>query len=464
MKKQSVYIALAVLLLLSACGAGAQPDLAEEPTANTVSPPAPVSQPPVRVLQPSPSGVYAEPELAEPSQVQTHAFYDLAIMESIERYFSKSANELTSEDFSIISQLHAFNFSIENNYIRTLRDLPELFMELRYVSLVNYWFDEAQISLEDCLILENLESLRAVDIYTDVLPSLEFAKNLPYVSITYTKDATLSIENNLAEASVLGKDFIESHISGNPSEYIRVADGVHIYELIVTDMVTSELEEAFEQHFEAIVFISEYSNGEYHFLESIVVPRRIGNLSGGLILSDVDFDGNKDVLVSQGHFGAQGLVTFACFMHDDGEYSLNTSFSDICNPAIDNQNKEVLSTWRNWAASHSWAMYSYINGVFVQTDCLTQEPEEWGEGSEILTWKHEIEHFNGGNTDVEVYLTCDYSDDEWGAMFYDENSFWGLYSDKWRTLHNQGTLYDWSLYGNNFDAQVMEKISDLAER
>ena len=71
---------------------------------------------------------------------------------------------------------------------------------------------------------------------------------------------------------------------------------------------------------EAIVFISEYSNGVYNFIERLTVPGRIGNLTGGLILADVNFD---------------------------GEYNLNTSFSEIPNPAIDVQNQKVLSTWRN---------------------------------------------------------------------------------------------------------------------
>jgi len=399
---------------------------------------------------------------AELSKAQLYAFHDVAIMESIERYFDKSACELTQEDYSTLSKLHAFNFDIQNRNIRTLRDLPVLFPEIRYVSLAFFGFDEAQISQEDCLILENMESLRAVEIYCNVLPSLDFIKDLPYVSICYADEAILSGESNLSEASVLGKDFIESCMSGNVREYMKVADGERVYELIVTKkVVTSFMYELYEQ-LEAVVFISEYENDEYQLLESVIVPGRIGNLTGGLILTDVNFDGEKDVLVSQGHFGNQGLVTFACFIQNDGKYDLNTSFSDIPNPAIDGQNKKVLSTWRNMAVSHSWAMYSHIDGVFVQTDCLTQEPEDIGEGfdPEIYVWRHEVEHFYDGNTEVEIYLTSEYIDDEWIAMFYDENSYWGLFSDKWRTLHNQGTLLDWSIYGDGTDFQIMEIISN----
>jgi len=348
-------------------------------------------------------------------------------------------------------------------HIRTLRDLPVLFPKLRFIRLAYYDFDEAQLSQEACMILENMESLRAIEIYSDVLPSLDFTKKMPYVSICYTEEAALSDENNLAEASVLGNDFIDSCMSGNVREYVKVADGKRIYELIVTDAVVSSFMDGFYSSLEAVVFVSEYVNGKYHFLESLKIPERVGNLTGGLILSDVNFDGEKDILVTQGHFGAQGLVTFACFIYNNGALKQNTSFSGIPNPAVDGQNKKVLGTWRNMAVSHSWAMYSYIDGVFIQTDCLTQEPEEVGDvgfDPEIIVWRHEVERFINGNTEAEIFLTSDYTDDDWGSMFYTENSFWGLSSDKWRTLYNQGTLYDWSLYGDSSDAQIMEIISD----
>ena len=179
----------------------------------------------------------------------------------------------------------------------------------------------------------------------------------------------------------------------------------------------------------------------------------------------MNFDGQKDFLVVQGHFGSQGMVKYTCFLASGGTYELNESFSHIANPSLDVQNQKVLSTWRNWAASHSWAMYSFIKGKFTETDRLTQEPEvteeirEDGSEAELEVWRHEIEHFNLKNTETEVYLTSDYSVDEWIEMFYDENSFWGLFSDKWWTLNNKGALLDWSIYGSGVDVQIMDIIS-----
>ena len=408
------------------------------------------------------------PESSQITQAPSiYTFHDAAIQSSVERYLNIGADELTAEDLEQLTRLQAFAFDVYGANVTSLRDLPELFPNLTYIRLAYSWFDEARLSMEDCRILEEMPFLRAVDIYSGGLPSLDFTRRLPYVSLRYTEGTYLSDDNNLADASVLGKDFIEKNMNGNVREYVKVADGERVYELIVADHV--QLDSEFSTaRFEAKVFVSERRNDAYYFLDSYSIQGRLGNISGGLVITDANFDGEKDILVSQGHFGAQGLVTFACYLGNNGTYELNESFSTIMNPSLDVQNHKVLSTWRNMAVSHSWAMYSYIDGEFVETERLTQEPETTGEmredgsGVEIEVWKHIVEHFGNGNTESETYLTSDYSDDEWRAMFYRGESYWGLLSDKWRTLYNQGTLMDWSIYGGGLeaDAQIIEIISN----
>ena len=141
-------------------------------------------------------------------------------------------------------------------------------------------------------------------------------------------------------------------------------------------MLTFEVKPASEFNcgYEAKVFISERRMDEYHLLCSFDVQGCGENAAGGLILTDVNFDGINDILVCQGHFGAQGMVRYACYLGSNGAFELNESFSEIANPSLDTKNRRVLSTWRNRAASHSWAMYSYISGEFIETDRLTQEP------------------------------------------------------------------------------------------
>ena len=411
------------------------------------------------------SGDESDIQNAEPLYI----FQDLAVKNSIERFFDKSADELTADDFYELSKLHSLSLTEHFTPITTLRDLPELFPELRHLKIGCSWREAAQLSEPDIMVLEEMDTLLAVEIFADGLPSLDFTGRLPYVSLRYTEEALLSGESNLAEASVLGRNFIESRMMGSIMEYVKVADGERVYELIVSNYeMTDDPYDWFFWWHEAKVFVSEKRNGEYHFLFYLEVTGRIGNVSGGLILTDVNFDGHKDILVSLGHFGNQALVRFACFLYVNGRYKQNDSFSEIANPSLDVQNKKVLSTWRNWAASHSWAMFSYENSVFTETHRLTWQPEERGEyiegehGLEIISRRFTIEHFIDGigseNTITEIYLSSDYTDDEWTAMFFDENSLWGFYSDKWRTMYNQGTLMDWSIYGSGMDVQIMEII------
>jgi len=446
--------------LLSACGIGDGSDSLPENTLTIQSDeeaerPATTEDEAFSKNSPLPTqaGHMQENVHSTPNPTSTYTFHDAAIKSSVERYLNKSANEMTTEDWDYLSRVQAFSFDPFNMNVTSLRDIPEHFPNLRYISLAFSWFNAAQLSMDDCKILEEMPFLRAVDIYSNGLPSLDFAQKLSYAALRYTEEAYLSEDNNLVMVSVLGKDFIESNVNGHIKEFVKVADGERVYELIVTD---SEVQ----------LFLSERRNSDYFFLKSYPIQDRLPNISGGLIITDVNFDGYKDILVAQGYFGAQGLVKYTCYLCSDDTYILNESFSEISNPSLDITNSKVLGTWRNSAASHSWSMYSYINGAFTEIERLTQEPKilkttkEDGLEVDIEIWIHTIEHFIDGNTESEVYPASDYTDDEWFEMFYGEDSFWGLLSDKWRTLNSHGTIMDWSIYGSGPDAQIIETISN----
>ena len=476
LKRLSLFVIIATsVLLLYACeqrdtSHGEQTNSPNTQVQDDVRIVLPSSNPPPNQPETDLPTVSPEPDVLEP----LHLFRDEAVKEAVERYFNKSADELAAEDLFELSKLKMFAIESYGRKIDTFDDMPILFPELRYVKLVSLKHDAGKPDETDYKVLEEMAELRAIDIYTDWLPSLDFFHELPYVSIVYTPEMAMSDDNNLAEASVLGRQFVESHIAGNVSEYVKVADGDRVYELIVArgwgnEEWTDSLGVRPARDFllsDVKVFISEYRDEEYHFLESLEVFGRSGNISGGLIIADVNFDGHKDILVPQGHFGAQGTVHYACYLSVGGTYALNESFSKIANPSLDFQNRKILSTWRNMAVSHSWAMYSYINGEFVETDRLTSAPEiigdmsEDGLGYKIEVWNYTSEHYSDGSVESEIHLTSDYTDDEWIALFYDESSFWGLSTDKWRTLYNQGTLLDWSIYGSGVDYQIMEIISD----
>ena len=51
----------------------------------------------------------------------------------------------------------------------------------------------------------------------------------------------MSDANNLAEASVLGRDFIENHLTGSIKECVKIVDGERVYELLVAGDWSDEI-------------------------------------------------------------------------------------------------------------------------------------------------------------------------------------------------------------------------------
>ena len=121
-----------------------------------------------------------------------------------------------------------------------------------------------------------------------------------------------------------------------------------------------------------------------------------------------------------------------------GRYAFSPTFAGIGDPAIDVKHQLVRSSWRNWAASHSWAIYRYVDGQFVMQGRLTEEvlftedipPElEVPEGAEVWRWQEEImedgevaEVINSYAVEVEGEETI-YP--ERYESYYEEDSYWG---------------------------------------
>ena len=387
-------------------------------------------------------------------------FQDAGVQARVEQILQKNAEEFSPEDFAVLADLHSFTLALfrSDEPVKTLCDLPVLFPSLRHIRITAPGI--AGHGITDFEILGQMPNLRAVEIDATYFTSFDFAAGLPYVSLQLRLENDEDI-SNLAAASVLGREFIEGEMTGRVREYVRVVYGGRVYELFVSDYIAESGGGYWHDGLEAKIFVSEKRGGELSPLHIFDV-QRMGSAVGGLIIADVNFDGRRDILVKQGHFGAQGLVMFSAFIYDNGEYEANGSFSQISNPSIDVENQRILSVWRNWAASHSWAKYAYENGQFVMTDILTTSPEEWGERGEdelnapIFCWRYEVTQIRDGNRETTAYLSSNFTDDEFAEMFFHESSFWGLASDRWRTLFNQGSLIDWSIYGGGLDAQITE--------
>lgn len=151
---------------------------------------------------------------------------------------------------------------------------------------------------------------------------------------------------------------------------------------------------------------------------------------------DVNFDGLPDLLICTGHHGNQGLLTYYCFLQTESGFVESPTFTDISNPAIDADNRLILSQWRNSAASHSWAEYQCQDNAYVMYRELCEYPDPDSDGK-IWVWT-----VNGR----EIARSDELSNEEIWDLLYSENSEWGIAGDRWRTLYNNGLTTDYSIY------------------
>lgn len=159
------------------------------------------------------------------------------------------------------------------------------------------------------------------------------------------------------------------------------------------------------------------------------------------IYRDANFDKIPDLLICTGHHGNQGLITYYCFLQTDDGFVESPTFTDIPNPAIDEENKLILSQWRNTAASHSWAEFAYQDGKYIMVRELCEDllpsDETQEVDKEIWVWT-----VNGEVLGRSDELTAE----EIENLIYNENSEWGIAGDRWRILYNEGLTVDYSIY------------------
>ena len=160
----------------------------------------------------------------------------------------------------------------------------------------------------------------------------------------------------------------------------------------------------------------------------------------GFGLMDINFDGVKDIVLDKGSFGNQGLHFEYGWIWDGEreEYVFSESYASIGNPRVDDVHKLVRSSWRNWAASHSWAIYRYENGEFVCKSKMTEEElvseyvlEELQApaGAEVWQWEEEI-YENGRTVETNRFIVVELPGEETEYpeeyyRFYEEDSYWG---------------------------------------
>ena len=82
---------------------------------------------------------------------------------------------------------------------------------------------------------------------------------------------------------------------------------------------------------------------------------------------DVNFDGEKDILILQGYYGSHGDKGYHCYCYNQ-RYSVyweETSFMDIPNPEVDTERQLIKGSSRGGASTYTDVFYEYNGKEFV---------------------------------------------------------------------------------------------------
>ena len=244
-------------------------------------------------------------------------------------------------------------------------------------------------------------------------------------------------EITIPEGIMIAQISLEEILSGNPVRYDRFRTDGWVFEWLVSDF--SYEDNMFME--DGVLVISRESDTED--MQVIHVTAEGGyatpvSLENKFKYVDVNFDGIPDLLICTGHHGNQGAVTYYCFLQTENGFEEAPTFTDIPNPSIDAEHELILSQWRNWALSHSWAEYRYQDNTYSMYRELCEEAVGDGSTDEYI-WVWTI---NG----EEVLRSDECSEEDIDDFLYNENSEWQLSNDRWRTIHNNGMTADYSIY------------------
>lgn len=287
---------------------------------------------------------------------------------------------------------------------------------------------------------EMQESVPAEDAVSDIDPEDEAQEPVPNddgsVEI-YSGGEVISLSDDMIVGQVATEDILE----GSPILYDRVVIDGFVVEWILSDYEDKDNYLAEE----GILLISQENDAEN--TQVIRVQGEGGgwgppaDLADKFEYMDVNFDNVPDLLVCSGHHGNQGLITYYCFLQTDAGFVEAPTFTDIANPAVDTENKLILSQWRNSAVSHSWAEYKYQDDAFFLYRELCEDAEVPGDAQDaddyIWVWT-----VNG----EEIGRSDELTESEIEDLIYNENSEWRIADDRWRTIYNNGLNADFSIY------------------
>ena len=240
---------------------------------------------------------------------------------------------------------------------------------------------------------------------------------------------------DIPEAVMTAQVSLQDILKGNPVIYDRFRIDGWIFEWLISDYH----EEGDWLLEDAVLLVSHENSTEDAQIIHVTAEEGYGVwvlAENKFEYVDVNFDNIPDLLICTGHHGNQGLLTYYCFLQTEDGFVEAPTFTDIPNPAIDSDNKLILSQWRNSAVSHSWAEYKCQNNEYVMYRELCEDLDHSG-GEEVWVWT-----VNG----EEAARSDELYEEEIFDFLYGENSEWKIMDDRWRTLYNNGLTADYSIY------------------
>ena len=245
---------------------------------------------------------------------------------------------------------------------------------------------------------------------------------------------------SLSDDVIMGQVTVEDILQGNPILYDRFKADNFVFEWIISD------DEYDDNMFleDGVLVISKEDDAEN---TQVIHVQAEGGYATWISFKDkfeymdVNFDDVPDLLICSGHHGNQGAITYYCFLQTDTGFVEAPTFTDIPNPAVDAENKLILSQWRNSATSHSWAEFKYKDNAYALSRELREDEAPFREGQDaneyIWVWT-----ING----EEIGRSDELSEIEIADLLYSENSEWRIADDRWRTIYNKGLTIDGSIY------------------
>jgi hypothetical protein len=144
----------------------------------------------------------------------------------------------------------------------------------------------------------------------------------------------------------------------------------------------------------------------------------------GLHVVDVNFDGYKDVIILNNFAGAHSNTWYDCWLWDvkTSSFIASDSFAEICNPALDHDNKCIYSAGGSGAAYWGGRIYKFIDQGFSVTNELDTD------------WDGLVEK-KLANGKMEIVRDIQFGDDDQVIRneqeYYKNDELWQLDNPRW---------------------------------